>query len=249
MSVEGDGEVRVMRLKQVILVVVALMLLATGCASEDTAAPTSTTTASTSTTTQPTTTVATTTTTTVATTTTMPVVTDDEEKVAYQSVQEFAEHLRQGDREAAAAFLGPGIGYFDIDFWESVWILDKPEFTDCQVFKETADGSEINCTHVIGEDSFTSLVLGEQVTVNFWAAVDTDGVLTKISSTAPPGTLQAERDFREWIRATHPEDEDRMFGNDAEVFRYGKESAELHMQYLDEYLAYLETKQLDTSEP
>ena len=144
------------------LVVVALLLLATACAGDDTAAPTTSSTASTSTTTQPTTAVATTTTTTVATTTTMPVVTDVEEKIAYQSIQEFAEHLRQGDREAAAAFLGPGIGYFDIDFWESVWILDKPEFTDCQVFKETADGSEINCTHVIGEDSFTSRSLGNR---------------------------------------------------------------------------------------
>ncbi len=55
-------EVRVMRLKQVILVVVALMLLATGCGGEDTATPTPASTASTPTTTQPTTAVPTTTT-------------------------------------------------------------------------------------------------------------------------------------------------------------------------------------------
>lgn len=231
-----------MGLKQVIVVVVALMLLATGCAGDDTATPTPSTTASTSTTTQPTTTVATTTTTTVATTTTMPVVTDDEEKIAYRSVQEFAETLRQGDMEAAAAFLGPEIGFFDIEFWEWNSIIEKVEFVDCQVLNETADGSEINCTWLGDEDAWFSLVLGQpQLTSNFWAAVDTDGVLTEISSPPAPGVKQAESDFREWIRATHPEDEDRMFDR-AEV-RFSKESAELHMQYLDEYLAYLETNE------
>lgn len=231
-----------MGLKQIILVV-ALMLLATGCAGDDTAAPTSTTT-------QPTTPVATTTTTTVATTTTMPVVTDNEEKVAYRSIQEFGENIRQGDVEAAAAFLAPeyaiygGPEFWDLDFWEFVSILEKPELTDCQVGNETADGSEINCIWVIGEGTWWTQVLGAQVTTGFWAAVDTDGVLTRMTARPPPGYVQAELDFREWIRATHPEDEDRMFGKDyAEVFRFSKESAELHMQHLDEYLAYLETNE------
>ncbi len=156
-----------------------------------------------------------------------------------------AENLRQGDIQAAATFLAAenavdgDTELFDLGFWEWISILEKPRFTDCQVLNETANGSDIRCTYRIGEDTWMSQVLGIQATTTFTALVDTEGVLTPSFASAPPGEIQAEVDFREWIRATYPDDEDRMFGNDAaEVYRFSKESAELHMQYLDEYLAY-----------
>jgi hypothetical protein len=175
---------------------------------------------------------------------------DEEDVDPIESVQEFAENLRQGNMAAAAAFLAPEYAVdgdtelFDLGFWEWISILEKPEFTDCQVLNETANGSDIRCTYLIGEDTWMSQVLGVQATTTFTASVDTEGVMRPSFASAPPGEIQAEVDFREWIRATHPADEDRMFGGDAaEVYRFSKESAELHMQYLDEYLAYKATNE------
>ena len=172
----------------------------------------------------------------------------EEEADPIESVQEFAENLRQGDMEAAAAFLAPEYAVdgdtelFDLGFWEWVSILEKPEFTDCTALSE-ADGSNISCTYRIGEDTWMSRVIGVRA-IPFTAWVDTEGVMTPSFGGAPPGETQAEHDFREWIRATHPADEDRMFGNDAEgVYKFNKESAELHMQYLDEYVAYKEANE------
>ncbi len=154
-------------------------------------------------------------------------------------VQTFAKHMRDGDIEAIEAmWTGPMDSNRDFLEW-NIALEVKPEFTDCTVTSQAGGKTTVVCTVVDHEDAFYSQLMGPQETTAA-GVVSIDGTFVGTAWPAPEGILEAEREFREWIRLAHPELEDRMFGNDyAGIIRMSREAGELKMQYLDEYLTYL----------
>jgi len=116
----------------------------------------------------------------------------------------------------------------------------NPTFSNCSI-AGSASTSLVACDLTAGGDDFFSTVLGDNLTTTVGAVVDSSGSLVMSAWPAPQGVLDVERDMREWIRLEHPELESEMFGFDyAGVVKFDKTAGELHMQYLDDYLAYRE---------
>ena len=114
----------------------------------------------------------------------------------------------------------------------------NPTFSNCSI-AGSASTSLVACDLTAGEDYFFSTVQGENLTATVGAVVDSNGSLVMTAWPDPPGVVDVERDMREWIRLEHPELESEMFGFDfANVVKFDKTAGELHMEYLDEYLAY-----------
>jgi hypothetical protein len=155
--------------------------------------------------------------------------------------QAFAEELRSGDVEAIRAMWGTG-GSDALQFLEwQIGLEEKPRFTDCRITSsELGGGSNVLCTVIPDDDSFYSVLLGPDETM-MTAVISADGRFTGTSWPPPEGLLEAEAEFREWVRATHPELEDRMYGDDYGGLKMTRESGELRMEYLDEYLEYLDS--------
>ena len=119
-----------------------------------------------------------------------------------------------------------------------------PTFTDCQVNSAAVPTPEtiVTCQVTMGEDYFFSTVLDENLPTYVRVRVETDGTFDVLAWPDPDGLVGIESDMRKWIKATHPQLEDRMFDSNgyAGVLRFSEESGELHMEYLAEYLAYRE---------
>jgi hypothetical protein len=119
------------------------------------------------------------------------------------------------------------------DFLDWNLALDTdPVFSDCE---ETTTG--VRCRAAMGESWFFSSLAGENLVLTVTARIEEGNVLNV--ETWPPSmdVTAGERAFRTWIRETHPELEDRMFGEVLGMFKFTTEAGELHMQYLEEYLA------------
>jgi uncharacterized protein (DUF3820 family) len=116
----------------------------------------------------------------------------------------------------------------------------EPVFTDCEI-RSGSLISSVACSVAMGEEYFFSRVEGSTAETTVGASIsNSTGRLSVTGWPPPPGLVAAENDFREWIRANHPEDETAMFGTDyANVIRFSKEAGELHIQYAEEYLASL----------
>jgi hypothetical protein len=120
--------------------------------------------------------------------------------------------------------------------WQIAYLGFDPIFSDC------AGSGSVGCGLSYGEDYFYSAVLGYNVTGTMSVQVGNRGEFIITSWPFPSEVIRVEADLRTWVRATHPELEVRMFGNDAYgVFKFSEEAARLHAQYLDEYMAHLGT--------
>jgi hypothetical protein len=124
--------------------------------------------------------------------------------------------------------------------WNIALGLD-PVLSDCSKNANSVDGNPVTCTVTMGEDYFFSTVLGENASSWVDIRVDNDGTFNLQSWPPPLGLTTIEAEMRLWIKETHPEVEDRMFGSDYADIRFSREAGELHMEYLDEYLAYRKT--------
>ena len=118
----------------------------------------------------------------------------------------------------------------------------EPIFTDC-VATPGSTQTYVTCSVGMGQNYFFSRIEGTNVETSVSATISNSTGQLLVSGWPPPtGLVGAELDFQEWIRANHPEEEDRMFGNDfAGVVAFSREAGELHMQYADAYLADLAT--------
>jgi len=68
--------------------------------------------------------------------------------------------------------------------------------------------------------------------------VDEEGLFTGTSWPPPAGLTAIDAEFRDWIKATHPEMESQMWGGSGFLgIKMTRESDQLRMQLLDEYLA------------
>lgn len=116
----------------------------------------------------------------------------------------------------------------------------NPVFTDCELGSTGSTYTAVGCDVTMGEDYFYSQVLDENLLTIVRVQVDQEGVFAVLSWPDPPGLLSVDKDMRTWIQATHPELEDRMFDSTGYggVLRFSREAGELHMKYLNEYLAY-----------
>ena len=129
-----------------------------------------------------------------------------------------------------------GSGYQFLE-WNLALGLD-PVLSDCRINSNSVDGNPVTCTVTMGEDYFFSTVLDENASTWVDIRVDQDGTFDVQSWPPPLGLTPIEAEMRLWIQETHPEVEDRMFGSDYSDIRFSREAGELHMEYLDEYLAY-----------
>ncbi len=117
------------------------------------------------------------------------------------------------------------------------WILAMeadPEFTNCE------GTAAVTCDVTMGEDYFFSVLEDDNLASTVTVSVRPDGTFGVMSWPPPEGLVAAEVELRTWIRETHPEEEDRMFGSILGVLKFTEEAGELHMEYLDEYMAYRE---------
>lgn len=133
---------------------------------------------------------------------------------------------------------GSGAGFLE---WNLALGMD-PSFSDCAM-TPGASTATVTCSVTMGEEYFFSRLAGSNLaTVVNGSISNSTARLSVTGWPAPAGLVEAEEDFREWIRANHPEEESSMFGNDfAGIIKFSKEAGELHTQYAGEYIAGLAT--------
>ena len=85
---------------------------------------------------------------------------------------------------------------------------------------------------------FHAVIAGREITSMVTGSVNTEGVFAGQSWPPPDEVLAIEAEFRDSVRETRPELEDQMWGPpDFVGLKMTRESGELRMQLLDEYLA------------
>lgn len=155
-----------------------------------------------------------------------------------EAVQSWVAYMRADDIEAMIAASPPG--QFDREFIE--WQIGhqaKPEFTECRITGESTNGAFVTCDVTYSDEYFFSQLLGERATTTFSALVSPDGLVLAQDWPNPSGAALVIPDFQTWIAANHPELEDTIFGNGFAGLTFSREGAEASMQYIDEYLTYL----------
>jgi hypothetical protein len=106
------------------------------------------------------------------------------------------------------------------------------------VLSECTGSRFIHCDLTYGEDYFYSVVQGHNVSGSVSIDILDDETFRITAWPFPSEVKSVENELRDWIRATHPDVESRMFGNDAYgVFRFSEEALQLHADYLDEFMA------------
>jgi hypothetical protein len=124
----------------------------------------------------------------------------------------------------------------DLMGWQIEHLRLDPVFSGCR----QASADRVACQLTYGTEYFYSVVLGYNVTGSITVNVFDDGSFAITEWPFPEEVKTVERELREWIRVTHPEAESEMFGTDAYgVFKFTERAAELHADYLDEYVASL----------
>ncbi len=116
----------------------------------------------------------------------------------------------------------------------------EPLFDNCEPVAGTLV-TRVTCDVAMGENYFFSRIAGSNVATTVEVAIDnTTGALGVERWPPPDGLVEAETEFRTWIRTNHPELEDRMFGNDfAGILRFTNDAGELRTEHADAYLSYL----------
>ena len=95
----------------------------------------------------------------------------------------------------------------------------------------------VACKASMGANQFHAIINGEDGPLDLFVTVE-GNVLEVLGWPPTNEVVAAEESLRGWIQGFHPESEDAMFGEIMGVFSFTPESAELHAQYLDEYLLY-----------
>ena len=161
----------------------------------------------------------------------------DEEQTATDIMQDFAAAMRADDLEAVPG-LDPDLTSVDAGLIEWLIALElEPTFTDCI---EGVLGSEtlVGCTVNHGDEYFHAVIAGREMPQEIYGSVSAEGVFTREDWPPPDGSLEIEAEFRDWVKEAHPELEDQMWGPPGYLgLKMTRESGELRMQLLDEYLA------------
>jgi hypothetical protein len=151
-------------------------------------------------------------------------------------IQDYAAAMRADDMASVDGFDATTVDGGFIE-WQ-IATRAEPVFSDCSEVDSTLP-TTVTCTVTYGPDYFYGRVLGETLTTSIAGRVDEDGV--SIGPWPPPlGLTNADYQFRTWVRDAHPELEDQMWGPPGYLgIKMTRESGELRMQLLDEYLASL----------
>jgi hypothetical protein len=121
--------------------------------------------------------------------------------------------------------------------WHAVLQAD-PVLSECQQNPFSEGLVTVRCTVTYGDDYFHNIVTGETMTSYISGRVDAEGIFSGAQWPPPDGLVGAEADFRAWVQQAHPELEDRMWGGLGYLgITMNRDSGELRMQLLDEYLA------------
>ena len=156
------------------------------------------------------------------------------EQSATDVTQEYAAAMRADDMESVAGFdADTAMGGF-IE-WQ-IALKAEPTFTDCTEIVG-ASATSVTCVATAGDEYFYTVIAGEQASTTVSASVDGEGVLTGTSWPPPPRLAEIDAEFRDWIKATYPDLESEMWGGPVLGIKMTRESGELRMQLLDEYLA------------
>jgi hypothetical protein len=157
------------------------------------------------------------------------------EQTATDVAQDYAAAMRADDMDSVAGFDASTVmgGFVE---WQIAMKLE-PSFTDCA---ETVGASttRVSCTVTAGDDYFYTVISGTEMATTISGNVDDDGVLTGQSWPPPSGLVANDIEFRNWVKGAHPEMESQMWGLPGYLgLKMTRESGELRMQLLDEFLA------------
>ncbi|NNC91921.1 MAG: hypothetical protein HKN80_05470 [Acidimicrobiia bacterium] len=157
------------------------------------------------------------------------------EDTATDVIQEYAAAMRADDMESVAGFdADTAMGGF-VE-WQ-IALQAEPTFTDCtEIVGPRA--TSVTCVAAAGDEYFYTVIAGEQAITTVSGSVDEEGVLTGTSWPPPPRLQAIDADFRDWVKVTYPDLESRMWGGPVLGIKMTRESGELRMQLLDEYLAW-----------
>ena len=160
------------------------------------------------------------------------------EKTATDVMQDLAAAMRADDMASVAGFDADTAveGFIE---WQIGMRLD-PTFSNCSEI--TGAGTTlVNCDVTSGDEYFYAVIAGEAMTSTASGNVNDDGVLIPSNWPPPEGLLSIDAEFRTWVRDTHPDLEDQMWGFPGNLgIKMTRESGELRTQLLDEYLASLQ---------
>ena len=157
------------------------------------------------------------------------------EKSATDVIQDYAAAMRADDMGSVPGFdaTSPLGGFIE---WQ-IALKAEPTFTDCSEIVG-ASNTLVTCVVTAGDEYFYAIIAGEEMTSMVSASVDDEGVVRGREWPPSPGLATIDREFRDWVEATHPEMESQMWGGaNVLAIKMTRESGELRMQLLDEYLA------------
>ena len=158
----------------------------------------------------------------------------DGDKSPTDVVQDLATAMRNDDMDLlteTAAF-----GATEFYEWQIGWNA-QPVFSDI-IENQAGEGmTRVNATVTYGDESFYSQVLGTTLTTTLRGTVYEDGTFSVPGWAPPTGVTTVDSELHTWITENRPELEDRMFGNDAYGILFSRESGELRLEVLDEFMA------------
>jgi len=152
-------------------------------------------------------------------------------------IQDYAAAMRADDMESVAGFDPNTIDGGFIEW--NIALKAEPTLTSCTETSGTAT-TRVSCALTYGDEYFHAVIAGEEATSVMGGTVDDEGVFAGSTWPPPAGLTAIEAEFRDWVKATHPEMENQMWGAPGYLgLKMTRESGELRMQLLDEYLAFL----------
>lgn len=190
----------------------------------------------------------TTTTTAEPTTTRAPVtvLTADGERPAIDILEEYFAAIRAGDMARVTEMSLPGLqrDLFWVEYQSALGI--EPELSDCSALPASEASATVVCQTTAGDDYFYTRIAGQPLFSSIRASVTAEGLdaaqwpwYSAPESSSENTSLAIEGDFRAWVQAVYPELEDDLYTSGGESFdgiATNRESGELRVQLLDEYL-------------
>jgi hypothetical protein len=158
----------------------------------------------------------------------------DDDRSPTDVVQDLAAAMRTDDMDLLAETTAFG----DTNFleWQIGWNA-QPVFSDITENTVGEGMTRVSATVTYGDESFYSQVLGTTLTTTLRGTVYEDGTFSGSDWPPPTGLTTVESELHTWITENRPELEDRMFGADAYGILFSRESGELRIEVLDEFMA------------
>ena len=133
----------------------------------------------------------------------------DGEQTATDVIQDYVAAMRADDMDSVAGFdTDTAMGGF-VEWHIGMNI--EPRLTDCSEIVG-ASSTIVTCTISSGDNYFYSVIAGEEMTAVVSGSVDEEGVFTGTNWPPPTGLTSIDAEFKDWIKATHPEMESQMWG-------------------------------------